>query len=615
MRRIEGVHHREDLLREGVVEQEQPIYTPSEGEAQFSWRAIAAGSLLGGLIACMNIYMGLKIGWSYGGSIIAAIAGFGIFSLAKKSLSVLELNITQTAASGAGSMASAAGLLSSIPALQLLGVEVPVYGLFLWAISIAFLGVFFSVPLRRQMLFVEKLRFPTGTATAETILAMTSKDSTISLQKARLLLYISFGVGTYTLLSYFIPALESPSWPSFVQWSIFSVMAAWGFKIYVSPMLIGAGILVQPRVGLSLALGAILGWGVLGPTLQWLGWTTGRLGDLQTGVRGWLLWSGVALMISEAFVSLLLSWELFVQAFRGFRREKREGNGDFSEKEEFSSIRVSEVIPFSWWVFGLVLASFSTLWAAWYLFGIQPWLSFLAIVVAALLSVVAMRATGETDLNPAGTMSKVTQFLYGGLAPHQISVNLMAAGITSAGASQSADMMQDLKTGWLLNASPKKQFLAQLIGIVAGVIFCVPIYLLFIKAYPLGGPQIPAPAAKSWTAVAKFLTQGRSALPPHAFQGVLIFAAIGALLALLRRFSSFAPYVPSGLAMGIAFIIPAYYSLAFLWGTLFLLIWRRLRPQQSQQFSFIVASGLIAGEGLLSIVKAIFTILHIPRWF
>ncbi len=580
-----------------AVKTEQ-IYTPRSGERQLTARSVVAGCLLGGVVSCMNIYMGLKIGWSFGGSLIAAILGFALFMVLGRSLSVLECNITQTSGSAAGTMASAAGLLAAVPAMDLLGFEIPLPGLFLWCLSVAYLGVFFAVPLRRQMIEVDQLRFPTGTATAETILAMFAKAQE-AVDKARALLWAGALAGAFTLLTYFVPVLEMPPAELFGVAAV-SAAAAWGFRFYFGPMLFGAGILIGPRVGASLALGAVVAWGVLGPWVQAQGWAPGAVMSYTDGPRGWLLWPGVAIMVSEALTALALNWRTFL---RTFRSASRLGS---------SESRPGERIPQSWWRNGLAVAAIGTTVAAWYLFEIPPHLTLVALVLSFALAAVAVRSTGETDINPVGGMGKVTQLVYGGLAPGSIGTNLMAAAITGAGASQAADMMQDLKTGRLLGASPRRQFLAQLWGIAAGVLFCIPAYLLVTSAYPLGGEQLPAPAAFSWKAMAELLTQGLEALPPHAATAVAIGLAFGALLPILRRKSSLAPYLPSGLAIGIAFIVQAFFSLVIFFGALALVLWQGARPASAKKLSFAVASGLVAGEGLFGIFKAAMTLLGVP---
>jgi uncharacterized oligopeptide transporter (OPT) family protein len=109
-----------------------------------------------------------------------------------------------------------------------------------------------------------------------------------------------------------------------------------------------------------------------------------------------------------------------------------------------------------------------------------------------------VRCAGETDINPVGGVGKVTQLVFAGLAPQQIQTNLLSAGIVGAGASQCGDMMQDLKTGYEVGVQPRKQFIAQMIGILFGIITTIPIYKLFDNAYKIGGPEIPAPAAHAW---------------------------------------------------------------------------------------------------------------------
>lgn len=575
----------------------EQIYQPAPDERQLTVRSVVAGCLLGGIVSCMNIYMGLKIGWSFGGSLIAAILGFGLFMILGRTLSVLECNITQTSGSAAGTMASAAGLLAPIPAMQLLGFEIPIQGLVLWSLSVAYLGVFFAVPLRRQMIEVDQLRFPTGTATAETILAMFAKAKE-AVDKARALLWAGAAAGAFTLLTYFVPALEMPPAELFGVPAL-AAAAAWGFRLYLGPMLFGAGFLIGPRVSLSLAIGAIAAWGALGPWVQAEGWAPGAVMSYTDGPRGWLLWPGVAIMVSEALTSLALNWRTFLRTFRG---------GAVLGSSETGNAR----IPTAWWRNGLAVAAGATIVAAWHLFEIPFHLSAIALALSFLLAAVAVRSTGETDINPVGGMGKITQLAYGGLSPGSIGTNLMAAAVTGAGASQAADMMQDLKTGRLLGASPRRQFVAQLCGIGAGVLFCIPAYLLVTSAYPLGGEQLPAPAAFSWKAMAELLTQGLGALPPNAEAAVAGGAVFGALLPVLRRSPSLAPYIPSGLAIGIAFIVQAFYSLIIFFGALALVAWQKARPASAAKLSFAVASGLVAGEGLFGIFKAAMTLLGVP---
>ncbi len=586
-----------------IEEQEsEQLYFPEPSERQLTARAVIVGCLVGSIVSCTNIYIGLKIGWAFGASIISAVLGFSIFSLLNRKLSVLETNIAQTSGSAAGYMSSAAGLLAPIPAMMLLGYNFSWYALMMWSVSVAFLGVFFAVPLRRQVIDVDKLRFPTGTATAETILAMYG-DAADALAKARVLVIAGICAGIFTLAYHFVPELEQPpihEWEWVPGVAYLAIAAAWGFKVYLGPSLLGAGFLIGPRVVLSLVGGAILGWGTLGPYSQSMEWAPGPIMAYENGPRGWLLWPGVALMVSEALGSLAFSWKTFVNAFTMPVAK--------SLDEEQT---VSGHIPNSWWIGGLIGGSILAIIITQFVFEIPWYLTLIAIPVSFVLSIVAVRSAGETDINPIGGMGKVTQLIFGGIAPGSISTNLMAAAITSAGASQAADMMQDLKTGKMLGAAPRKQFIAQLCGICVGILFAVPVYFVFTKAYELGSEQLPAPAAMAWKAMAVVLNEGFGALPPFAEESILIAGIIGLAIAGLRQIKSIANFVPSGLAMGIAFIVPAYYSLVMFYGLVVWLIWKAIAPAAAQKYNFALASGLIAGEGLMGIVNAGLTIVGI----
>jgi len=315
------------------------------------------------------------------------------------------------------------------------------------------------------------------------------------------------------------------------------------------------------------------------------------------GPRGWILWPGVAIMVFDALTALALSWKSIV---RTFTRTKIGAEGAEDPRR---------TIPKAWWLGGLAAATVLTSFTAWHYFDIPPWMTVLAVALSSILAVIAVRSTGETDINPVSGVGKVTQLVYGAVAPGQVGTNLLTAGITGAGASQAADMMQDLKTGYLLGASPRRQFIAQLFGIFAGILICVPIYLLMTSAYTLGSDEMPAPSAFAWKAMADVLAQGFDALPKYAEWGALAGALFGILIPVLRvKVPATRAWLPSGLAFGVAFIIPAFYSLAFLIGALAYAFWRWRNRSSAEALGFAVASGLIAGEGLMGIVNAVLTL-------
>jgi len=576
------------------------IYQPAAGELQLTVRAVAIGCVIGALLAAMNIYLGLRIGITEGGSLIAAILSFALFTVLapKRPFTVLETNIAQTAGSGAGAMPSAAGMLAPIPAMAMLDHPVPLYALFIWALSVAYLGVFFAVPLRRQYVVAEKLRFPSGLATASTIVAMFAKAGE-AVAQARALLWCGAIAGGYVLIAFFVPQMEDVPFHSWLGVGALTTAATWGFYVYVGPMMLGAGILVGTRVAVSAVIGSIIAWAIVGPIAKSHGWAPGAVMSYADGPRGWILWCGVAIMVSESLMALVMAWKTFVNAFKR-PVAGAEPSGNVAEDP-------ASAIPNRWWILGLAGASVVTIVLAWHVFGIAPHLTVVAIAMSSILAMVAVRSTGETDWNPIGGMGKVTQLVFGALSPGTVTTNLMAAGITGAGASQAGDMMQDLKTGYLLGASPRKQFIAQLVGIGAGVIACVPIYYLFDAAFDIGasGSTLEAPAAHAWKAMAELLSEGLDAMPKNAAWAALIGMIFGGSLPIIRKlFPKIAPYTPSGLAIGLAFLIQPKYFVTMFVGAMLFVGWKRSRPDQAERFMYPVACGLVAGEGLMGVVKA-----------
>mmetsp|Transcript_44314 Transcript_44314/g.104103 ORF Transcript_44314/g.104103 Transcript_44314/m.104103 type:complete len:361 (+) Transcript_44314:1-1083(+) len=277
-------------------------------------------------------------------------------------------------------------------------------------------------------------------------------------------------------------------------------------------------------------------------------------------------------------------------------------------------------IPTSWWVWPLPCFSVGTILTLQFWYNI-PWTeSALAIPLSIVLSYIAVRCTGETDINPVGGMGKVTQLVFAGVAPGNLVSNLMTAAVTAAGASQAGDLLQDMKTGQLVNVSPRHIFIAQCIGIPAGVAFCVPIFKLFEKAYKFGDEACPAPSAQAWKAVAQILASGLGSLEseyPYSIYGIAVAAAVGILLPVLRKVAELkAPAwrdtVPSGTAFGLAFIIAPDQGFTLFMGSFFCFLWSKRNQRSFEELGYSVASGLIAGSGLSGVVNAMLKLFEVP---
>ena len=226
------------------------------------------------------------------------------------------------------------------------------------------------------------------------------------------------------------------------------------------PIFLAAGALTGLRVSASMMLGGTLCWAVFVPILQHQGVIAG------TGYRDivqWTLWGGVACMVTSGLLSFALQWRSALRAFGNLgsmfssrRRPNRQRNGRHRNADLLVHRRASSFRWSPWPGWRKPLSTCPIGRARW------------PCCLTFFLALVACRVTGETDTTPIGAMGKVTQLIFGVLSPGNMNVNLMSANITAGAAASSADLLTDLKSGYLLGANPRKQFLAQFAGIFAG---------------------------------------------------------------------------------------------------------------------------------------------------
>lgn len=582
---------------------------------QLTLRAVLTGMLLGGVMALSNLYVGMKTGWGLGVTITACILAFGLFSslqrlipaLAKNEFTILENNMMSSAASAAGYMSSSI-FVGAVPALYLcIGETLSGVQLALWAAAVSFLGVFMAIPMKRQQINIDQLPFPSGLATAETLKAMHSKHGDAQ-QKAWGLTLSALGGA---VIGWFREA--------HARWMPFNIPSMWtpsGIRIGGQPLdrltigaelsliMIGAGAIIGMRVGLSLLVASIACYGVLGPWVlnQDPAWV-----EPNRYRQTWALWPGVGLLVSSGLTMFFLRWRTIVRAFSSLGRVLT-GRSD-KERDPLRDIEA----PQSWFLWGSGVSGIACVVLGVVFFDIAWWMGVLAVVVTFFLALIASRATGETDITPTGAMGKITQLMYGLLAPGSMKINLMTASLTGGAAIHSADLLTDLKSGYILGANPRKQLIAQLWGVVAGTLFVVPAYILLIKPEEIGSDKWPAPAAQIWAGVARVLAQGLDALPTGAQPGLLIGCAVGVVLALIEDFvpKHLKKYTLSSTAVGIAFVIPAWNSISMFIGALLAWLFARARPAQAERYNLAVASGFIAGESLIAVVVAALVAMNV----
>jgi uncharacterized oligopeptide transporter (OPT) family protein len=564
-------------------------------------------------MALSNMYVGMKTGWNVGVTITACILAYALFSaaarlfpaLARREFTILENNMMSSAASAAGAMSTI--FASSIPALYLAtGQTVGWLELAAWAAAIAFLGVFMAIPMKRQQINLEKLPFPTGIATAETLTAMHTHGEDARL-KARSLAVSALVGGLVAWLrdarARFMP-FNLPGGPLMPSWSIAGQpLSRLTLGLDPSLLLVGAGAIIGIRAGVSLLLSALVCYAVVGPFVLNHGWV--ELGAFR---QKWALWPGVGLLVSAGLTSFFFRWRTIGRAFSTLRRLLR-GSGPDDEADPLRTIEA----PATWFVWGTLASGGACIAFGAAFFHISWWMGAVAVAATFFLALIASRATGETDINPLGPMGKITQLIYGVLAPTNMTTNLMTASITAGAASHTSDLLIDLKSGYILGANPKKQVIAQLWGCLAGTLFVVPAYWLLIDPKEIGSDKWPAPAAQVWAGVAKVLANGIDALPPGARSGGLIGVAAGIVLALVEELvpKDKKKYTLSPVAAGIAWVVPAWNSISMFLGALLAWLVLRMRPAQGERYNLPVASGLIAGESLMAVVIAALFTLHV----
>ena len=599
---------------------EQVYRGRGDSMVQLTWRAVIMGSLLGAVLSLTNIYIGLKAGWSFGVAITACILSYALWTgfcrlgLAKTPMTILENNCMQSTASSAG-YSTGGTLISAFSAYIILnGHPLPFLLTLAWIFFLAILGVTMAVPMKRQMINVEQLRFPSGIAAAETLRALHMHGSR-GLRAARALGIAgllaaadNFWAGGFPLLDkLFVKCFHWTTnlakfssgglidkfqiWllgqDKFNLWSGRTVVFSW------DAIFVAAGAITGLRVSVSMVVSGTLCWAVFVPILQQQGVITG-LGFRN--VVQWTLWGGTSCMVASGLLSTALQWRSALRAFRGFGRM-------FSRRRPAADPMSAIETPNSWFVIGQLVSLVALALLARASFGMPLWQSTLAVILSFALALVACRVTGETDTTPIGPMGKVTQLAFGALNPGNVNVNLMSANITAAAASSSADLLTDLKSGYLLGANPRKQFLAQFAGIFIGTVATVAAFTVLVPdASKLGTEQFPAPAAQTWSAVARALSNGLHALEPVKVWSIIIGGLVGAGLSVLPvLFPKHQKYFPSASAAGLAWVFQWYYGLLFFIGAIVGWTFQKRSPKLSEEFTFPVASGIIAGGSLMGV--------------
>ncbi|KAK7948354.1 uncharacterized protein PG986_009240 [Apiospora aurea] len=693
----------------------------------FTARGVGVGLAVGLVICFSNMYFGLQSGWVSMMTMPASLMGFGMFRVLAPHLkfpfSPVENVLVQSVAGGMAIMPLGCGFVGVMPALNYLLSEeeqgpvfLPMWKLIVWSLGLCYFGVVFAVPLRRQVIIREQLKFPSGFSTAVLIGVLHGKGQSqngaaldpskaatfgsLALENRPLvenedvndddevrtlvdgesqtkpeekyswganirLLLISFAVsGFYTLLTYFFPILRSLP--------IFGVHAAttWLWDLNPSLAYVGQGIIMGPATTIHMLIGAIVGWGILSPLAHNRGWAPGPISDWESGSKGWIVWISLAIMLADSVISLgYVAFRPVVQNGPAFLRESVERYNQGGIQNVFRSTRrgprysvlnpdeadprtstgrrssTSELLPnpmfdgqdeeLRTWdeddappeqlvgsktvSIGLVVSILVCVASIHITFGdlVPLYANVMAILMALVLSIMGVRALGETDLNPVSGISKLAQLFFALVIPQSnkssVLINLVAGAVSEAGALQAGDLMQDLKTGHLLGAAPKAQFWGQVIGATVGAVVSAFIYRLYTAVYQVPGELFEVPTAYVWIFTARLVTgQG---LPPMAREWAIGAAVVFGFFTMLRTRGMgkwWQVYIPGGIAVAVGMYNVPSFTLARTIGGISSWFWRSILKKQDTPL-IVLASGFILGEGFLSIVNLLLQSGKVPH--
>lgn len=556
--------------------------------AEFTLKSVILGILLGIIFCIGNAYLGLKIGTTISASIPAAVLSMAILKTFFKKSTILENNLVQTIASS-GEAIAAAGIFT-IPALYFLDAIPSFLHVFVLSFLGGILGILFMIPMRRHFIVHEhgKLPYPEGTACSKIL-----QSSSSSTPKAFLaLIGLIIGVIHKLLSGLFFILKEKISWSiPFLQKTEFSMNCI--------PSLIGVGFIVGPRVCTLLLVGGALSWWVLIPLITITGAGSPEITSMSANDiwTNYVRYIGAGAMTLGGVINLLRLAPVIGKTLKT----------SFSELLNPTSHkfvpRTERDLPLKWLLIGaviiiLVLAIFPGL----------P-ITFLTIVLLVILGFFFVAVTSltvgivGTTSNPVSGMTITILFVtciifvFLGWTERLYLISALTMNlVANVAISLAGTTSQDLKTGFLVGATPKVQQIGEMIGIIIpSIVIGITIYLLH-GAYQLGSEALPAPQATMKLLIAKGIME--KSMPVTLF---LIGIVIGLALEMMKI--SIMP-----VALGIYLPLSLTTSMA-VGGAVSAWVNRRNSSEIVQEQGILAASGLIAGDACTGVIIALFAVM------
>jgi putative OPT family oligopeptide transporter len=575
--------------------------------AEFTLKAVATGVVLGIVFGAANAYLGLRVGMTVSASIPAAVMTVAVFHVMRTRGTILEANLSQTVASASTSLAT--GTIFTIPALFLWGMVPPYWQVVTLAFLGALLGIAAMVPLRRMLIVKahDELPYPEGTACAEVLRATDRATGRAASASAWIFRGMAVGAAVKVLVSlvYLMPDELVVAVP---------VLPKAELALEIAPALLGVGYILGYRQAAVCVAGALISAVVITPLIAWMGATitqplypetTRLISEMDAGA----IWSryvryvGAGAVATAGILTVLRGLPTMAGAFMAVARGMKDRDGgdaghDARTQRDLPAAfvfgGVATVVLVAGLVPGVFAGEMSAMQRAILATGVGLFGVLFVAVAARIVGIVGVSSQPTSGIALVTLLGTASVFAAAGWVDADARAGVLTVGtIVAVAASKAGDISQDLKTGWLVGATPARQQAGQLIGAAFACWAVAATVMLLGDAYEFGSKEIPAPQATLMKTIIEGVLSG--ALP---WDLVLTGAglAIGAMLCGV-----------SGLAFAIGIYLPlATMAPLFVGGCVRALVDRNgaALPEGASDNGILAASGLVAGEGLAGVVIA-----------
>jgi putative OPT family oligopeptide transporter len=573
---------------------------------ELSFPAIALGTGTGVLLVAAFVYISLKLGFGLSGSTVAAILGFALLRGVMGRRSIVENNINQTVASGINT--ASAGVTFVLPALFLMSVadpslrDVPVGALIFAAIAGSLMGIVLIIPLRKQMIELERLKFPSGVAVA-TLLRSPGEGTSQA---------IRLGIGA--LIGCLLTIVVGQGWlPEDLDIGALFGLPAWlPFALYLSAANFGAGML-SGRGGLAFAAGGVLAWWVISPIAVSSGWIAPPAAMPIAEIAEWQAGEAYGQMLRPVGIGMLIGGALagVVAAFPAVKGalSSLAAAAKVAREQGTSSDEMSPRVLYGAAAGALVLLFLASHFAAPELgWGGAAMIAVVGAIWLGLAGVIVAQATGHTDISPLSGLSLIAVTLMFFLTAGNVIAAITIGVAVCVAINQCADMMQDLKTGHMVGSKPREQQIAQVALCWLGPLVAIGVLLLLWNMPGDGTPGFGAAstACMDGTSACLLAPQGDAlASTIEALRGgdAAVDKYVGG--AVLGGALSVFPIGGIAVLVGLAMYLPFSITLAYGFGCLTSVFLEKRQGRSWIGRSLVpFAAGLIVGEALTSITAA-----------